>query len=167
MGCLEISPIAPSDFPYQLMISQEDLPDGWYRENGGPQKEPNAVASHGIGFVYRPEKPSRILTNYLTIYKDEVTAKTNFADWEAKWIPTPDWHEIEGTTFKPQNSNDLIVFKCFSLEINGDPIKSCTYIQQHSKYISLLIFNLDTQTLTLAQIDKVLSTLDTRLQSAQ
>ena len=158
----------PSDFPTQVMLSQEDMPDHWYRSGGDDFEVNDAVAAHLIGFEYKPEKLSRSMSQRLIIYKDGNKAEKSYSDLVTDYFPTDDWRMPDIFIFKPKNKNDQFDFRCIESEpkINGisqGKCLGCISLQQHEQYISLIHVNIDGETLTLDQFKDILAKSDEHL----
>jgi hypothetical protein len=158
-GC-DLQPIAPSDFPYELMLQPSDLPPGFIRTGGSfPQVEDGY--SHLVGFSSNPEEIATGIGHQITIYPDFDASKAHFSDWEKEWF-TPAWHE-PSATFSPLDSDDKFRLACMDVQFNGKPSRSCTYLQQHNNLIILVYGNMDDKVFTYDQFIEMLGRLDARL----
>jgi hypothetical protein len=158
-GCI-IQPMAPSDFPYELMLQPSDLPTGFTRTGGSfPQVE--GGYSHLVGFSSNPAEIGTGIGHQITIYPDLNSAKEYFTDWEKEWF-TPAWHE-PATTFTPLNADDKFRLACMEVQIDGRSSRSCTYLQQHNNLIVLVYGNINDKVLNYDQFIEMLRRLDSRL----
>ncbi|MBT3315047.1 MAG: hypothetical protein HN390_10585 [Anaerolineae bacterium] len=158
-----IEPLAPSDFPYDLMLQASDLPQGYVRMGGSfPQIE--SAFSHIVGYDTNPEIAGGGISHQITIYPSQNLAIENFPSWENEWI-TNAWVE-PANTHKPANTNDLSVLKCLDIQIENNPTQSCTYLQQHKNLVILVLANIDSKNMNFQQFLDMLENLDTRLPSS-
>ena len=118
-GCI-VKPVAPSDFPYDLMLQPSDLPDGFTRTGGSFPKRAGAF-SHIVGYSSDPEKIGKGISHQITIYPDTSMAKADYAKWEQEWL-TPAWSEPK-ELYVPLNPNDLYKLKCMDVKINDENLK--------------------------------------------
>jgi hypothetical protein len=161
-GCA-IEPMAPSDFPYALMLQASDLPQGFIRTGGSfPQME-NAF-SHIVGYSSNPQKIATGISHQITIYPTSDLAIESFPRWEDEWL-TNAWAEPT-ESYEPLNPNDISVLKCMDIQIDNNPSQSCTYLQQHENLVILVLANIDSQAINFQQFLNMLDKLDSRLPSA-
>jgi hypothetical protein len=158
-GC-SIQPMAPSDFPYELMLQPSDLPAGFTRTGGSfPQVEDGY--SHLVGFSSNPDEIGTGIGHQITIYPNIDAAKGYFSDWEKEWF-TPAWYE-PSIMFTPLDNDDKFRLACMDMQINSRSSKNCTYLQQHNNLIVLVYSNIGDKVLNYDQFMETLKKLDARL----
>jgi len=86
-----------------------------------------------------------------------------YSSWESEYFPSPYWEDVEGVQLRPRDSTDPFRFGCMSVTINRLPVASCSYIQQHSRFVSLVLANTDGDAITIAQLEHAIDRLDERL----
>jgi len=160
-GCV-IKPMAPSDFPYDLMIQSSDLPRGFVRTGGSfPQIE--GAFSHIVGYLSNPDKIATGISHQITIYPSVDLAISSFPKWENEWL-TNAWSE-PSETYIPSDTGDAYVLKCMDIQIETTVSQSCTYLQQHNNLVILVLANIDSKAIDFRQFIEMLQKLDSRLPS--
>ena len=163
VGC-NVSPPPPKDFPYTLMLSQQDLPPGWVRLGGSFPEVEGAVA-HLVAYSPEPDVSWKAISHRIAIYPDESAAIRAYPTWE-EWF-TLAMQAVEPGTFRPLSSSDEYRFEYLDVNINGQPVRSFTYLQRHKNMIILVLVNIDNDYITLEEFIQVLEKLDAKLQTAE
>ena len=162
-GCT-IEPMAPPDFPYELMLQSSDLPQGFVR-TGGSFPEEEGMFTHIVGYSSDPDRVGKGISHQVRIYPDADLAKSSFPDWVNIW-PADAWNEPD-ITYVPQNPEGQYSLRCRNVEINGKPSTSCTYIQQHKNLVIIILANVDSEIINYQQFLDMLESLDSRLPSSE
>lgn len=160
-GCA-IEPMAPSDFPYDLMLQESDLPQGFVRTGGSFPDTPDAFV-HIVGYSSNPGKIGSGISHQVAIYPDVETAKTAFSIREGE-VFTDVWLE-PSNTYIPLDSNDASILKCMNVQIEDKISQSCRFLQQHNNFIILVLANIDSKVINFNQFIEMLQKLDSRLPS--
>lgn len=98
----------------------------------------------------------------LAIYPGPSEAAAAYTSWESEYFPYPYWQEVESFRFRPRDPADTFRFACMPVTINKVPITSCGYLQQHSRFISLVLMNTDGKAITILQLEHAIDRLDER-----
>jgi hypothetical protein len=157
-------PTMQADFPYNAMLSLQDLPPGWFKEGSSVPTVPGATA-RTFGFQSK-ENHSINISDNLYVYSDEPSAESAYRQMEPAEFPVSDWKRPPEATFVPGDSRDQFRFVCLDFLVNGSPVLACTSLQQHRNLISLIYVNIDGQGITLTQFEQILKLRDQRLQQA-
>jgi hypothetical protein len=153
-------------FPTDLLLKQQDLPDGFTRKEYVTVSDiPDATEALAIGFVVPDgsQFPPIRVSQRLAVYIDETTAQKAYPDWEKGLFPVDDWKTPDDFHFKPADAGDLYRFGCMLGYFNGKDFIGCSYIQQHKNIISEVLANLDGTVLKLEDVEKTLANLDARM----
>ena len=161
-GCT-IEPMAPLDFPYELMLQSSDLPQGLVR-TGGSFPEEEGTFTHIVGYSTSPDRVGKGISHQIRVYPDTDIAYNSFPDWVNIW-PSDVWSEPD-TIYVPQNPNNQYSLRCMDVKINGEPSTSCIYIQQHNNLVIIILANIDSELITYQQFMDMLESLDSRLPSS-
>jgi hypothetical protein len=105
------------------------------------------------------------MSHELTIYSSDELAKNAYSSWESKWFPTEEWKTPDNISINSPTAEDLFRLGCDMFTIDNKPIQSCTYLHQHERMISLVIFNIDNESISSSQAEEILKTLDDRMVS--
>jgi hypothetical protein len=152
-------------FPFESMLWVNDLPPGWHYDDGEIVQIPDADARLR-GFLFEGQRIGLTVKHILAVYEDEATAKAAFADWESEWFPTSDWNTPPDAQVTPYDHQDQYRLGCLTVHLDGQPARSCVALQQHRTFVSLLLANIDTQTITLSQFEHAIEAVDKRLNAA-
>ncbi len=163
-GCSSAKDKSGDDFPSNLPMMPQDLPKGWTRGGVYFDEVPNAQDIK-VAYVGSPNpKESHILvTHQLAVYETDLDAENEYPKWEDKWFSTDKLIPPEGWSFQPQDDSDPFKFGCLNQTINEKPFLVCRYLQRHKNAISLVLANLDGETLNLEQFANTLTSLDVRM----
>jgi len=166
MACSIVPADTSTDFPFQLLMTPEDLPAEWGRAGSEAPEVPGAI-SRLVGFTGStdPQQEYLLVKHQLAVYPSEQAGKDAYSMWEQKWFPTITWQRPPEASFEPRDPSDQFRFACINVKINGFPIMTCTYLQQHRNLVSLVLVNVDGKAITLEQFEQALKKLDERLQS--
>jgi len=164
-ACTIVPADTSTDFPFQRLMTPEDLPAGWGRAGGEAPEVPGAL-SRSVRFAgsTNPRQEYLSIEHQLTVYPDDQLAQDSYPEWERTWFPTEKWQRPAQATFVPLDPKDQFRFACINVAINGVPLMSCRYLQQHHNLVALIIVNIDNKTMTLEQFEYALKRLDERLQ---
>ena len=167
MACTLVPADTSTDFPFNLLMTSEDLPTGWGRAGGEAPEVPGAV-SRLVSFAGStdPRQEYVLVKHQLTVYSSDDGATNAYPEWEGTWFPTQTWQRPAEAAFAPVDSTDQFRFACINVKINDSPVMTCTYLQQHHNLISLVLVNIDGKTITLQQFEQALKRVDERLQMA-
>lgn len=160
-GCV-IEPMAPSDFPYDLMIQSSDLPQGFIRTGGSFPERPGAFV-HIVGYSSDADQTGAGISHQLAIYSDIESAKIGFSTREDE-VFTDVW-SVPPETYIPLNPSDASILKCMDVQIDNDVSQSCTFLQQHNNIVILILAVIDSKTINFQQFIEMLQKLDSRLPS--
>ncbi len=165
-GC-SIAINSPPEFPYNLMLSIDEVPFGWNRLGGNFPVEPGAIISHATSFSPYEKPPFGInISHTITIYPDIDTATEMYPEWEQRYF-TQAWQSVQDSNFSPANLDDVFRFEYWDVQIEEAPVRSYRYLQQHGNLIILILTNVDNKNLTFPQFEEILSKLDAKLQNYQ
>lgn len=162
-GCSLLFQSQYSEFPLERELQRSDLPSEWYRLGGVFEEVEGAEFSHRVAYGPNEDKTFLGITQILTIYPQSEIAVQQYSHWEEEWFPTEAWRKPSDFGFSPLNSEDQSHLACHSLSINGVPILSCGYLQQHAQFISLILANIDGQRVTKETFVSALEAQDIRL----
>jgi len=155
---------AANDFPSSLLLIPQDLPRGWSREIVYSEEVPNAES---ITVVYvgskNPQESHIVVSHQLSYYSTSSDAKDAYTLWESEWFTTAKLMPPNDWSFQPQDINDQFRFGCVNQTVNEKPFLVCTYLQHHDRVISLVLANLDGETMNLEQFANALTLLDIRM----
>ncbi len=164
MGCSVGRDNPTNDFPSGMLMVPQDLPRGWTREDVYFEDVLNAQSVTVAHVGSSDPKESHILVSHqLSLYQTETDAKNAYSDWESEWFTTDKLIPPNGWLFQPQDTQDQSRFGCLNQTINEKPFLVCRYLQRHKSIISLVLANLDGETLTLEQFANTLMLIDTRM----
>jgi hypothetical protein len=147
---------------YEVMA--KDLPAGW-KFSGQDWSEHYGGQSHVVAYdvdnidVNRGFKNS--LGHTISIYPDEEQAKTAYPKWEEEWFKGLLLKQPE-VNFVPSDPNDQYRFECDQI-FSDKSLFGCLYLQQHKRFISFVLVNLDGKAMTFAQLNTILKAVDDRL----
>lgn len=153
-----------NDFPSNLPMIPQDLPRGWTREGVYFEEVPNAQ-SITVAYVgsANPKESHILVSHQLSFYKTATDAKDAYAIWEKDWFTTDELVPPDGWSFQPQDADDQFRFGCLNQIINEKPFLVCRYLQSHKRMVSLVLANIDGETLNLEQFANTLTLLDIRM----
>ncbi|NJN45011.1 MAG: hypothetical protein HC806_10035 [Anaerolineae bacterium] len=120
------------EFPYDLMLSHQDLPHDWVRV-GGSFPEVEGAITHLVAYSPEPEISWKAISHQIAIYPDERAAKEAFLDWE-EWF-TPAMSPVISEPYLPQNQGDSSRLEYLDVSFNGVPVRTYTYLQRHKNMI--------------------------------
>jgi len=160
-GCV-IEPMAPSDFPYELMLQPSDLPQGFVRTGGTFPETPGAFV-HIVGYAIDPDQIGVGISHQVAIYPDLESAKTAFSIREDE-VFTDVWLE-PSNTYIPLNTDDRSALKCMDVQVDDKISQSCRFLQQHNNLVVLVLANIDSEAIDFQQFLDMLQKLDSRLPS--
>jgi hypothetical protein len=153
------------EFPSEAMLTIRDLPKGWHRESiDFDQEVPNAesITVYFVGST-NPRESHILVSHQLSAYVDEESAQSAFPEWQEKWLSSESWKQPENWAFTPKDSDDIIEFGCLNQTINEKRFTVCTFLQLHKNLISLVLANIDGETLTIPEFEEAMKILDARL----
>jgi hypothetical protein len=162
-GCTLLSGSQYSGYPLERELQQSDFPSTWYRMGGVIEDVEGAEYSHRIAFGPSEKRWYLGISQTITVYPDEISAREAFTEWKAQWFPTEDWIPPADFDYMPMDSEDRYHLACHGVTINSEPILSCGYLQQHNDYISLVLANMDGKEVTLEIFLAILERQDIRL----
>ena len=143
----------------RFSVKRFDLPNGWsysgenwYRDFGGE----NYTVAYAVS-----DTPKIAFGHTISAYETEDDARDAYPKWEND-VFSEAWEPWDGADFSPSDPNDLSRFECFQLSTNS-PIIDCDYLQLHGRFISLVLVNLDSKSMTFEQLNEILGILDKRL----
>jgi len=157
-ACNMASP--PKDFPYELMLSYQDLPPGWERLGGSFPDELGAV-SHRVAYSPQPEVSWKAISHQIAIYPDEVSAMAAYPVWEEQWF-RPGWQDVPGAESSLQGINDIYRFGYHDGSIDNISFRSYRFLQLHNNMIILILANADNEFLDLDRLLQVIRSLDSK-----
>lgn len=148
-------------FPFELMIDLDDLSND-YRFNDGDYPDVEGAISYVAIYGRLSKELGASISHQLIIYPDSEAAARNFSAWEDEWFPY-DWIPIEGSTFKPHNSEDLYLLKCLPADLESWG-QGCRYLQLHGNLIILVETTINEEkNMSFGEFNEILRKLDARL----
>ncbi len=163
-ACLNVPIKSYNDFPFDAMMVVQDLPPGWFDKSRFPESlDVSGADSMGRIFMYSndPQKEYMSVKHQLVVLPNEESARNAYPRWERESFPVPTWERPKEAQFVPKDANDQFRLGCLW---GTHPYSMCRYLQQHSKLISLVLVNIDDQSISLAQFEAALKRVDERLQ---
>jgi hypothetical protein len=148
--------------PLELTLSTHDLPPNFH-PGATSIEEIEGGISYG-GDFYASSDPSQVyilVKHELAVYPGSSEAAA-YATRANEYFPPAYWEEVESFRFRPRDPGDRFRFACMPVKINRVPITSCGYLQQHSRFISLVLVNTDGKAITIAQLEHAIDRLDER-----
>lgn len=165
-GC-DIASNSPSDFPDTLMLSIDDVPTEWSRLGDKFSEVSGDLISHTSAFSLDTAPPYwRKISQTITIYPDASAAIKAYGKLAQHYF-TQAWIPVAETNFKPLNSEDIVRLEFWDVQIEGKPVRSYRFLQQHENLIIDILTNIDNEYLTFAEFEEILGKLDTKLQDYQ
>ena len=166
VACVNVE-IAPSQFPYEAMISATDLGAGWQVEQTSFPRIDGAVSAYSLTLRYGSSsdatQPS--LAHQLAIYPDNDSAVTGYMNLHDEFnLDRPSDPII---SIRPQSADDLVDSHCERVTIDGQSRVSCIWIQQHRAKVTLVNGLLDEEHLTLDKFIQLIQVIDVRLSGAR
>jgi hypothetical protein len=162
-GCRSYATPAPQDFPYELMISILEVPQGWQRKGGSFPEVEGALRTHSTFYGPVTETPWKFISHDLAVYPSEELAQEAFSRWEGDWFPAV-WQPVTDG-YLPVNGDDLFRYEYHDVSMSGRAVRSYRYLQQHDNFVILVLTNVDNDYLTQVMLDEILGKLDQKLQS--
>ncbi len=151
--------------PFGRMMIAQDLPVGW------SQTESTWKTLHGTqAFIAEfrikndPQKYNFVISHSVALYSDEKAAGRAYPDWEKEIFPTSEWIEPSDHIFEPKDAHDQYRLGCMDITLDGQPIKSCNFLQKHGYLISSVHATLDGKMINLDLFINALEIVDLRFQ---
>ncbi|HLC03513.1 MAG TPA: hypothetical protein VJK02_10780 [Anaerolineales bacterium] len=150
--------------PLGLILSTNDLPANFQAGGTSIQEIAGGTANFGDYFDSGDtEKVYISIKHKLGIYPSASEATAAYTSWAPSYFPSAYWEDDGTLQFSPRDPSDPFRFGCMPVTINAVPILSCRYLQQHSRFISLILMNTDGEAITIAQLEHAIDRLDERL----
>jgi hypothetical protein len=153
-----------TSLPLELTLSTYDLPANFQAGGTTVQEVDGGIAWFGDYFESGdPQQVYISIKHKLGIYPSASEAAAAYASWDSTYFPSAYWEDDGTLQFTPRDPSDSFRFGCMPVTINAVPILSCRYLQQHSRFISLILMNTDGEAITMAQLENAIDRLDERL----
>jgi len=151
----------PDAFPYEIMIRQGDLPSSFhFKSSDFPENE--SGISYYVSFQTGEGEVGQFIAQEITIYPDEKISKEQYQK-KVEEIFIIGTYDVLNSSYKPNNPEDLIEYKCENGMINDMPNAICEIVQFHQNLIMYVLVHINEKTMTKAEFENVMGILDDRL----
>jgi hypothetical protein len=154
----------PNSIGIGVVIRPQDLPPGWLSLGPSNLNRVDPSAYSWLAAYVSEDDPTRLTINIqqqLTVFMTAQSAKSAYEQWDAKWFPTTNWLTPPGAQFAPRDPDDQYHYAC--LFVAGASLTACRYLQRHVNLVSLVIANIDGQSMTFSQFGQIIDGIDSRL----
>lgn len=145
-----------TDFPFEeVLVVKADLPDNW-------KWWANDWIERNVYSVKYESDEGILLTHQVGVFSSKETAEIAYDEWEEKWF-TGGWQPRAEAVFIPDNSQDQYRYACIDVIANGKLKSPCTFLQQHNRFVSLVLIGIDGESITFDEFNQLLQALDDKL----
>ena len=166
VGCSLIKiDVLPMDFPYEAMLERKDIGDEWITTGSGTSNDYDSVDTYSVSFRYRSEEDlaNSAIAHVLYVYPNEEDANSGFKYLEEEYFTGSYRSEPPDVLIYPRDASDNTRLGCKEKLMNNQPRTSCSYLQQHDKYVWLVLANLDEEVITMSDFFQILKRLEWKI----
>jgi hypothetical protein len=149
-------------FPFDLMVSLDDLPDGFVYQGSELSKVDEAIAL-AVTYGGGAEEPGKCIRHQIAVYPDTTSAQAGYPGWEKQRI-TDGWTDPAESSFQPRHTDDRYSLHCMTEVQEDGHSRNCKWLQLHKNLvIAIDVLINDEAQMNLAAFEAILASLDARL----